>query len=87
MGGTQSASNGEDVPALAWRQSEPADFSVGGGRVGAGLDPAGQGRVGGRTLLQINRQIFVKQTGIFWCQRSADGRATPPTSQLGPRRA
>lgn len=47
MGGTKSASNREDVPVLAWRQSEPGDFSVGGGRV----DPAGQGRVGGQTLL------------------------------------
>lgn len=30
------------------------------------LDHAEQGRVGGQTLLQINR-IF------FWCQRAADG--------------
>lgn len=65
-GGTKSASNREDVPALAWRQSEPADFSVGGRGMGAGLDLAGPGRVGGRTLLQINRRIFLKQTGFFF---------------------
>lgn len=37
---------------------------VGGGEGGRG-DPAGQGRVGGQTLLEINRRIFLKQTGFF----------------------
>lgn len=69
MGGTKSASNREDVPVLAWRQSEPGDFSVGGGRV----DPAGQGRVGGQTLF-INKQADSSQTNrLFRCRRAADG--------------